>query len=194
MPLCSRCTGIYVGIFFSLIAIILIERKVKGEFPSVKSVVIAVCVVLLIGLDVAVSALEFFDSNNYIRFTTGFFAGWFIAMILLQLKNILMWGKLVRVPYLNDKKSFIIWIFCGIGLIAAFMFSFKRLLIFWGVISVIGMIIFVTLIVLILFFGTISRLTNKIYSWKYYILSFSAGVVFSIGILALLSTARQFLI
>jgi uncharacterized membrane protein len=194
MPLCSRCTGIYIGLLFSLAAIVVIERKVKGEFPTVKTVVITVGVVLLMGLDVAVSALKFFDSNNYIRFVTGFLAGWFIALILLQLKNILMWRKLVRVPYLNNKKSFIVWIFCGIGLIVSFMFSFERLLLFWGVISVIGMIIFVTLIVLILFFGVIRRLTNKINSWKHYILSFSAGVVISIGILALLSTARQFLV
>lgn len=194
MPLCSRCTGIYIGFIFSLVVIILIERRVKGEFPSVKTVAFVLAAILLMGLDAAVSALKFFDSNNYIRFTTGYFAGWFIALILLQLKNILMWEKLVRVPYLSNKKSFVIWIFCGIGLIAAFMFSFERLLLFWGVISVIGMIIFVTLIVLILFFGTVRRLTNKINSWKYYILSFSAGVILSIGILALLSTARQFLI
>ncbi len=194
MPLCSRCTGIYVGFIFSLVVIILIERRVKGEFPSVKTVVFTLAAILLMGLDAAVSALKFFDSNNYIRFITGFLAGWFIALILLQLKNILMWGKLVRVPYLNNKRSFIVWIFCSIGLIVTFMFSFERLLLFWGVISVIGMIIFVTLIVLILFFGVIRRLTNKINSWKYYILSFSAAFVLSIGILALLSTARQFLI
>ena len=194
MPLCSRCTGIYIGIFFSLVAIIIIERRVKGEFPSVKTAVITIGAILLMGLDVAASALKFFDSNNYIRFAAGFLAGWFIALILLQLKNILMWKKLVRVPYLNDKKSFIIWMFSGISLIAAFMFSFKRLLIFWGVISVIGMIIFVTLIILILFFGINHRLTNKINSWKSHILCFTTGVVFSIGILALLSTARQFLI
>jgi uncharacterized membrane protein len=194
MPLCSRCTGIYIGLLFSLVAIVLIERRVKGKFPSVKTVVFAVCAILLMGLDAVVSALKFFDSNNYIRFTTGFLAGWFIALILIQLKNILMWKKLVRVPYLNDKKHFIIWILCGIGLIAAFMFSFERLLVFWGVISVIGVIIFVTLILLILFFGTIRGMTNKINSWKSYILFFTAGIFFSIGILSLLSTLRQFLI
>jgi uncharacterized membrane protein len=194
MPLCSRCTGIYVGFLFSLVAIIIIERRVKGEFPSVKAIAAALCVILLMGLDAGASALRFFTSNNYIRFATGFLAGWFIALILIQLKNILMWKKLVRVPYLSDKKHFLIWIICGSGLVAAFMFSFERLLVFWGVLSVLGMIIFVNLIVLILFFGTIRRLTNKINSWKCYVLCFTAGIVLSIGILSLLSIVRQFLI
>lgn len=194
MPLCSRCTGIYIGFLFSLAAIVIIERRIKGEFPSVKTVIVVLCAIFLMGLDVLASSLRFFTSNNYIRFTTGFLAGWFIALILIQLKNILMWKKLVRVPYLNSRKYFLIWILSGLGLFTAFMFSFERLLMFWGVLSVLGMIAFVTLIVLILFFGTIRRFTNKINSWKCYILCFTAGIVFSIGILSVLSTVRQFLI
>jgi uncharacterized membrane protein len=194
MPLCSRCTGIYIGLLFSLVVVIIMERRVKGEFPSVKIVLAALGVILLMGVDVAASALKLYTSNNYIRFTTGFLAGWFIALILIQLKNILMWRKLVRVPYLNNKKYFLIWILCGVGLIAAFVFSFKSLLEFWGVLSILGMIIFVTLVVLILSFGTISRLTNKVNSWKSYILCFTAGTISSICILSVLSTVRQFLI
>ena len=194
MPLCSRCTGIYIGFFFSLIAVIIIERRVKGEFPSVKIILTAAAVILLMGLDVVSSLLKISDSNIYIRFTTGFLAGWFLALILLQLKNVLMWKKPVRVPYLNSKKSFFLWILSGICIITAFIFSFRKILIFWGIISIIGMIIFVTLILLILFFGVFRRLTNKINSWKYYILSFAAGIVFSIGILSLLSIIRPFLI
>jgi len=29
MPVCSRCTGIYIGFIFSIIAILVLERKVK---------------------------------------------------------------------------------------------------------------------------------------------------------------------
>lgn len=193
MPLCSRCTGIYIGFLFSLVAIIIIERRVKGEFPSLKIILTAACVVLLMGLDVVSSFLKIFNSNNYIRFTTGFLTGWFLALVMLQLKNILMWNKLVRVPYLNNKRSFFIWILCGICIIAAFMLSFGKILIFWEIISITGMIIFITLATLILFFGTYRRLTNNIKSWKSYIVSFAAGIVFSIGVLSLLSMARKFL-
>ncbi len=147
------------------------------------------------GLDVLISSiLRIYNPNNYIRFITGFLTGWFLALVMLQLKNILMWKKLVRVPYLNNKKPFFIWIFCGICMIVVFLISYKEILIFWEIISIIGMIIFVTLIVLILFFGVNRRLTNKVNSWKFYILSFTAGIVFSIGILAVLSTVRKFLI
>lgn len=155
---------------------------------------IAISAFLVMGLDVAVSTLKFFDSNNYIRFATGFLAGWFFALVLLQLKNILMWKKLIRRPYLNNKVSFPIWIVCGIGLAAAFIFSYREIMVFWGVVSIAGMIIFITLILLILFFGVCRRLTNSVDSWKYYILIFAAGIVFGTGVLALLSIAREFLI
>ena len=194
MPMCSRCTGIYVGFLFSLVAILVIERRIKGEFPSVKTALITTGIILIMGLDVIVSTLKIYSSNNYIRFITGFLVGWVLVPVMLPLKNVLMWKKLIKKPYLNSKKYFFIWLACGIILIIAFILSYRKVLIFWGINSILGMIILITFVILILFFAICRKLTNSINSWKYYLLSLTAGVAASAGFLGLFSVVREFLI
>ena len=75
MPVCSRCTGIYLGIFLSLLTLILLERRIKGEFPSLKMVLVSVGAFLLMGVDVVLSTLDLIQSNNMIRLATGFIDG-----------------------------------------------------------------------------------------------------------------------
>ncbi len=194
MPMCSRCTGIYIGFLFSLAAVLIIERRTKGEFPSVKTALVTIGIILIMGLDVVVSTLKIYSSNNYIRCITGFLVGWFLAPVMLSLKNILMWEKLIKKPYLNSKKYFFIWLVCGITVIVAFMFSYGKILIFWGFSSILGTITMIAFVALILFFAVCRKLANSINSWKYYFLSLAAGVAAGTGFLGLFSAVREFLI
>lgn len=194
MPVCSRCTGIYLGIFISLITIILLERRIKGEFPSLKIVLITVGIFLIMGLDVVLSFLGIIESNNIIRLITGFFTGWFMVSLLLPLANNVMFKRFVRKSYLDKKIKFFIWIFCGIVMVAAFIFTYQYALIFWSVVSILGMITFVVLILFILFFSLNRRLLGSIDSGKKYIISLIVGVISATILLSLFSYLRQFLI
>jgi uncharacterized membrane protein len=194
MPVCSRCTGIYLGIFISLITIILLERCIKGEFPSLKIVLTTVGIFLIMGLDVVLSSLGIIESNNIIRLITGFFTGWFMVSLLLPLANNVMFRMFVRKNYLDKKIKFFIWIFCGIVMVAAFIFTYQYALIFWSVVSILGMITFVVLILFILFFSLNRRLLGSIDSGKKYIISLIVGVISAIALLILFSYLRRFLI
>lgn len=194
MPVCSRCTGIYLGIFISLITIILLERRIKGEFPSLKIVLIAVGVFLIMGLDVVLSFLGIIESNNIIRLITGFFTGWFMVLLLLPLANNVMFERFVKKNYLDRKVKFLIWLLCGAVMAAAFIFTYQYALIFWGVVSILGMITFVLLILLILFFSLNRRLLGSIDSGRKYIISLIVGIVSAMALLSLFSYLRQFLI
>ena len=110
MPVCSRDTGIYLGIFISLITIILLERRIKGEFPSLKIVLVTVGIFLIMGMDVALSFLGIIESNNIIRLITGFFTGWFMVLLLLSLANNVMFKRFVKKNYLDRKVKFLIWL------------------------------------------------------------------------------------
>jgi len=194
MPVCSRCTGIYLGIFLSLLALILIERRVKGEFPSLKIVLVSVGAFLLMGLEVVLSTLGFIQSNNIIRMSTGFLMGWFMVLLLLPLANNSMFKKYLRKNYLDSPKKFWIWILAGLILCTIFIFTYSYVLILWSIISVFGMVTFTTLILFILFFSLTRRLTGSIDSLKKFIISIITGIAVSLALLSLFSYLRQFLI
>ena len=194
MPVCSRDTGIYLGIFISLITIILLERRIKGEFPSLKIVLVTVGVFLIMGMDVALSFLGIIESNNIIRLITGFFTGWFMVLLLLSLANNVMFKRFVKKNYLDRKVKFLIWLLCGVLMAAVFIFTYQYALIFWSVVSILGLITFVALILFILFFSFNRRLLGSIDSVKKFIISLILGMVSAIVLLTLFSYLRQFLI
>lgn len=194
MPVCSRDTGIYLGIFISLITIILLERRIKGEFPSLKIVLVTVGVFLIMGLDVVLSFLGIIESNNIIRFITGFLTGWFMILLLLPLANNVMFKRFVKKNYLDRKIKFLAWLLCGIIMAATFIFTYKYILIFWSIVSIFGMITFIALILFILFFSLNRRLLGSIDSGKKYIISLVVGIVSATILLSLFSCLRHFLI
>ena len=194
MPVCSRDTGIYLGIFMSLITIILLERRIKGEFPSLKIVLVTVGIFLIMGMDVALSFLGIIESNNIIRLITGFFTGWFMVLLLLSLANNVMFKRFVKKNYLDRKVKFLIWLLCGVLMAAVFIFTYQYALIFWSIVSILGLRTFVTLILFILFFSFNRRLLGSIDSVKKFIISLILGMVSAIVLLTLFSYLRQFLI
>ncbi len=194
MPVCSRDTGIYLGIFISLITIILLERRIKGEFPSLKIVLVTVGVFLIMGLDVVLSFLGIIESNNIIRLLTGFFTGWFMVLLLLPLANNVMFKRFVHTNYLNKPVKFLIWLLCGTVMAATFIFTYQYVLIFWSIVSILGVITFVMLILFILFFSLNRRILGSIDSVKKFIISLILGMVSAIALLILFSYLRQFLI
>lgn len=194
MPVCSRCTGIYLGIFLSLLVIVLLERKIKGEFPSLKILLVSMGVFLLMGADVVLSFLGLIQSGNVIRLATGFMTGWFIVLLLFPLANNAMFKRFIKKNYLDNWKKFLIWIIAGAVWAVLFVFTYQYILIFWAVLSVLGQITLVTLILFILFFSLNRRLLGSIDSWKKYLLAMAAGIILSAALLSLFSFLRRFLI
>ena len=194
MPVCSRCTGIYIGFVFSLLAIILFDRKIKSEIPSIKIFILLIFTFLLMGADVALTTFKITEPNKYVRFITGFLVGWVLTLVILPLKNSVMLKKTVVKSYLDNKIKFILWLFLGVITINLFIFSYKQLLIFWSILSILGLIIFILYIIFILFFAISKKFSNSIFTLKRHFLYSIIGFILSIGMLTLLASLRKFLI
>ncbi|MBC8388049.1 MAG: DUF2085 domain-containing protein [Actinobacteria bacterium] len=194
MPVCSRCTGIYIGFVFSLLAIILFDRKIKSEIPSIKIFILLIFTFLPMGADVALTTFKIIEANNYVRFITGFLVGWILTLVILPLKNSVMLKKAVVKSYLDNKIKFILWLFVGIIIISLFIFSYKQLFLFWSILSILGLIVFILYIISILFFAISKKFSNSIFTLKRYFLYSIIGFILSIGMLTLLASVRRFLI
>ncbi|NLL70549.1 MAG: DUF2085 domain-containing protein [Epulopiscium sp.] len=87
LPLCARCTGIYIGVFVSFIYLLLRKRWHGNRPPSYK----VLCVLLLSYLpllwDGATSYLGFRSTHNLIRLITGVLLGSTLPIFILLIKN-----------------------------------------------------------------------------------------------------------
>ena len=194
MPVCSRCTGIYLGIFLSLLTLILLERKIKGELPSLKIVLVSVGVFLLMGADVVLSAFKLIQSDNVLRLSTGFLTGCFMTLLLFPLANNVMFTRLVKKNYLDNWKNFLVWLVSCAALAAVFIFTYKYAIVFWSILSILGLMIFVSLILFILFFSLNRRLLGSIDSWRKYLAVIAVGMISAAALLSLFSYLRRFLV
>ncbi|WP_431063852.1 DUF2085 domain-containing protein [Methanobacterium sp.] len=80
-PVCSRCTGIYIGAFsyFAFVYFVYIQY-------SMETVLIAITLIIPTFLDGITQFLGYRESNNPLRFTTGVLAGIGIGILFKALK------------------------------------------------------------------------------------------------------------
>lgn len=194
MPMCSRCTGIYIGFIFSLLAIILFDRKIKSEIPSIKIFIILIFAFLLMGADAVLSTFKIIGANNYVRFITGFLVGWVLTLVILPLSNSVMWQKAVKRRYLEKKINVFIWLIAGAVISFLFIISYRNLLTLWSFFSILGLMLFHGFIFLILLFTFLRKISNSIKSKGKYIIYLSYGLLSSAAFLVVSATLRRFIL
>jgi uncharacterized membrane protein len=195
MPVCSRCTGIYLGFIFSLLILLAFERKIKASLPGRKIIITLIMLFGFMVIDAALNFLRVITANNIVRFVTGYSVGWFLVLVLLPLKNSIIFCKkfLCQKTYLDKKPNFIIWLFASILIALSFILTYKKTLMVWSIFSILGLLVFISFIVYILFFALIKRLSNSVCSPARYILFFIISVFISAGFIALSSVFKSFI-
>lgn len=87
MPLCARCTGIYIGVFFSL-CFFLWKKRLEGNQPfSAKQILLTLCCILPIAADGFCSYIGLWKSNQFFRVLTGSLMGAAVHGLLLLASN-----------------------------------------------------------------------------------------------------------
>ena len=87
MPLCARCTGIYIGAFFAFCFFFLKKRIDNGKAFSIGQAALTGCAILPIGIDGVGSYLGFWESSQWMRVLSGSLAGVIVPGFLLMAVN-----------------------------------------------------------------------------------------------------------
>ncbi len=82
IPICSRCTGIYAGFFISAVILFILFRKKENGLPPLYILIILIIFFMSMIIDGAGSYLGLYETNNIIRFITGFLSGASVMVIL----------------------------------------------------------------------------------------------------------------
>ncbi len=84
-PVCSRCTGLYIGAFSYFVFVYFVY--VQYTF---KTLLFAIAMIIPTFLDGITQFIGLRESNNALRFTTGFVAGLGLGITIKILKKILI--------------------------------------------------------------------------------------------------------
>ena len=87
MPLCARCTGIYIGAFFAFCFFFLKKRMGNGRPFSIGQALLTGLAVLPVGIDGVGSYLGFWESSQLMRIFSGSLVGAVVPGFLLMAVN-----------------------------------------------------------------------------------------------------------
>jgi len=125
LPLCARCTGIYLGAFYTLGGLFLWRRGRPAQMPPVSLLALLLGFIALMAIDGTNSYLaSFFPSlphlyepQNWLRLTTGLLAGMSLAIIVTPLFHVTVWQVPSESPVLPDWRSFWPFLLLALALI-----------------------------------------------------------------------------
>ncbi len=112
LPLCARCSGIYVGAAVGFIFIVAARRGRSSIMPPVPVLAVLLAFVGAFAVDGINSYLSFFpglphlyDPQNWLRFTTGTLHGLAISLIVLPVFNFTFWKETTLTPVVTGLRE-----------------------------------------------------------------------------------------
>jgi len=82
MPVCCRCSGIYIGFFVSIFILFLMHKKRQSDMPPLYIIILSCVFIVSTFADGLLSYLGIYESNNIMRLVTGYLSGMGIAVII----------------------------------------------------------------------------------------------------------------
>ncbi len=196
MPLCARCTGIYLGVMTSfLLSVINGRTRVRG-LPPLRVMAALVGFVLLMGIDGINSYLKLFpgyvgiyEPHNVLRLITGMYCGVAMFHITLPIFNGAVWQEPDPGRSLNDLRD--LAGVCAAAAVVILLVLSERPVFLWvlGVLSVLGVVLILTMVGTVLFL-TFTRLTSLATSWRQLAIPLLAGLTFGFIQIGAISIVR----
>lgn len=174
---CARDTGTYLGFLFSFI----MYKKNKFEIPIFPLVILFFIHLLLFGLDGLTSYMHIRETNNFIRYFTGFYFGFFLGLIFQYLEFFLFKPSQIVSgfkKYEGIHKAIFVEFLCSILFVVTLLLM--KYLLYLLVIAIFFYMYKLVGLILRVFFMSEGRLWYYLAFSLIFILIFS--LVFSVGI------------
>ncbi|MCD4752333.1 MAG: DUF2085 domain-containing protein [Anaerolineaceae bacterium] len=132
MPLCARCTGMYVGVLTALLY--QLRYGQREAFPKTKIIVVFAVLLILFAVDGINSFISLpaghllYQPANWLRLITGIGLGWGMAAMLVPAFHQLVWKKSIPEPMLSKFAQIFILAVLDVLPVLAFLFEIKFLL------------------------------------------------------------------
>jgi uncharacterized membrane protein len=112
MPLCARCTGIYLGVIVSFFIAVAAGRVKASKLPSLRVGIPLALFVVAMGLDGVNSYIHLFpggtgvyEPHNWMRLVTGMFCGVSMFNLVFPIFNRLIWKDAQEERTINNLRE-----------------------------------------------------------------------------------------
>jgi len=202
LPLCARCTGIYMGALTGFALMALWGRRASG-MPPAPVVLVLVGFIGAMGVDGVNSYLSFFpglphlyEPQNWLRLTTGTLEGIALSALIYPVLNYSLWRNPVPKPSVGNFKELGLLVAVGGVIILLTWLEIPLLLYPLAILSTLGVLVMLgsinTMIVLAL-----TRREGAALTWQQAVLPVTMGLALAFveigGIDALRAIATQML-
>jgi uncharacterized membrane protein len=199
LPLCARCTGIYLGVASNLTVMMALRRWRSAELPRPALLAVLFAFFLVMGLDGVNSYMTFFpgaphlyEPRNWLRLSAGLLHGITLSALIFPIFNQTLWTSIEWRPALRNfgELGLVVVIgFVGAGLVVLeipILLYPLAILSSGGVVVMLGMIN-TTLVV------TILRHENRFRTWRQALAPLAVGLVLALVEVSGLDLFRAYL-
>ena len=199
LPLCARCTGIYLGVMTAFGVFAATGRLRSTRFPPLRVLVLMLSFGLLIAADGVNSYLSIFDfydpiysPHNTLRLLTGLGAGLTMVTIVLPVFNTSLWKQPHPIPPLrNFREAALLIAIAGlVGLLV--LLEVPALLWVFSFLSVAGVVIMFWIVGTVLFV-TVFRRASTATRWQDLVIPAVAGLAFAVAFIGGVDLLRYML-
>ena len=195
VPLCARCSGMYLGAMMGLIYQGLVGRRRTG-IPNWKIILPVSIFALAFIIDGLNSFLSFFpgapglyEPNNTFRLLTGTGMGLAIAVVLYPAFNATVWRMIDPRPALSNLSSFAILIFLALGLNLVILLNNPLILYPLSIISAAGVVVLLTMVYTMILL-MVFKAENRYNQFSQTVYAFLGGLTVAIIQIGLLDFVR----
>lgn len=198
LPLCARCSGMYLGAMLGLIYQALIGRRRTGmpAWKIIMPISLFVLIFIVDGLNSFLSlvpgAPTIYEPNNTFRLLTGTGVGLAIAIVLYPAFNATFWRMIDPRPAFLSFTSFLILVFLVLGLNVLILLEYPLVLYPLSIISSAGVVVLLTMVYTMVLMMVFKR-ENRYNHFRHSIYSILGGLTFAVLQIALLDFVRFFL-
>ena len=180
LPICSRCSGIYIGFFICAIFMFLIFNKRESDLPPLYILIILIIFILSTVADGLLSYLSVIETNNIVRSITGFLSGSATMAIIYPIFNYQYYRNSYNIRIFASPLKFIFFIAANALVIFITLLKIGLLYYFYYYLSAVSVIFtfyFVNLLIILLF-PVLSRKAPRLLS-KYLVLPTILALILS---------------
>ncbi len=197
LPLCARCTGIYMGVITGLAFVMVRGRARAAQLPRIRVLVVMLALGALYAVDGLNSYLSLFDSyhpiyqpSNTLRLFTGTTFGLAMITLVVPVFNTIVWAAPQRRAPLDGLRELgMLYGMAGGVALIVLKGNITLLRDLVGLLSAVGTLIMFCVVGCVLFL-TITRRENTMRHWRELAVPAFAGLVFAILVIGGIDAVR----
>jgi uncharacterized membrane protein len=196
LPLCARCTGIYLGVLFGLLGMAALGRSRAGALPPRRVLVALVAFIAVMGMDGVNSYLALFpgaphvyEPQNWLRLVTGTFNGLAVSALIYPVFNQTLWQDWQDRPPVADFRELLMLMGVMAALIGLVLTENPAVLYPLALLSALGVVVLLTMLYTV---GVLmlSGRQNSVGDWKGAALPLVVGLTLAILQIGIIDALR----